>query len=163
MTSSKGLMVLESDDFKFVDVPGGDGKQPKTQMRLAIEGEYSLVLFYTNECDKCNRVKPELMKMVGNPRVQICVVNVYHKSSDDLIGKSLKTTTPLQYVPFVVFYVKGFPFKVYNEEGGDLAGFVFKSIEEASKTFDFSDAIPSYSIGKPVASKVCYLTYSKAY
>jgi hypothetical protein len=155
----KGLLILEEEDFNFVVDP----HKKSSQMRLAIEGEYSLVLFYTNECDKCSLVKTDIMRFIGNKlNVQICMVNVYDESCAGLIEKSLQTTTPLKYVPFVVFYIQGFPFKIFDCEHSSLVDFLTNTVTEADTVVD-TTKIPPYSIGKPNSSKVCYLTYKKAY
>jgi hypothetical protein len=95
------------------------------------------------------------------------MVNVYDADSTNLIQMSQKTSTPLQHVPFIVFYINGVPFKKYD--GGynhsDFQTFVKNVMMEASKVKDTSEIseIPPYTIGKPNSSKVCYLTYQKAY
>ncbi|ADO00386.1 hypothetical protein WIV_gp043 [Wiseana iridescent virus] len=161
VNSAKGLLILEEEDFELVE----SGKV--THLVHTVESRFSIVMFYTDECDQCKVIKPILLSFVGNPTIQICMVNVYDPDSTNLIQLSQKTTTPLQHVPFIVFYVDGVPFKKYD--GGynhqDFQTFIQKVYTEASKlkNTDEISEIPPYTIGKPNSAKVCYLTYQKAY
>jgi thioredoxin-like negative regulator of GroEL len=159
--SAKGLLILEEEDFELVDT----GKV--THLTHTIEGKFSIVMFYTDECDQCRIVKPILLSLVGNSTIQVCMVNVYDQDSTNIIQLSQKTTTPLQHVPFIVFYVNGIPFKRFDGSYtlSDFQTFVKNVMVEASKIKDTNEIgeIPPYTIGKPNSSKVCYLTYQKAY
>lgn len=161
VNSAKGLLILEEEDFELVE----SGKV--VHLVHTVECRFSIVMFYTNECDQCKIIKPILMSYVGNPTIQICMVNVYDPESTNLIQLSQKTSTPLQHVPFIVFYINGIPFKKYD--GGynhqDFQLFIKNVMIEASKVKDTSEIseIPPYTIGKPNSAKVCYLTYQKAY
>jgi thiol-disulfide isomerase/thioredoxin len=161
INSAKGLLILEEEDFELVDTGN------VTHLVHTIDNKFSIVLFYTDECEQCKFVKPILLAFVGNPTIQICMVNVYDPDSTNLIQMSQKTTTPLQHVPFIIFYINGIPFKKYD--GGynfkDFQKFVTDVMEEATKIKDTKEIseIPPYTIGKPNSSKVCYLTYQKAY
>lgn len=161
INSAKGLLILEEEDFELVE----SGKV--THLVHTVESKFSIVMFYTNECDQCRVIKPILLSFVGNPTIQICMVDVYDPDSTNLIQMSQKTTTPLQHVPFIVFYVNGVPYKRYD--GGynhsDFQSFIKNVMAEASKIKNTSEIseIPPYTIGKPNSAKVCYLTYQKAY
>ena len=161
MNSAKGLLILEEEDFELVET----GKA--THLTHTVDSKYSIVMFYTDECDQCKIIKPILLSFVGNPTIQICMVNVYDPDSVNLIQQSQKTTTPLQHVPFIVFYVNGIPFKKYDGPYvlSDFQTFIKNVMTEAAKLKDVSEIneIPPYTIGKPNSSKVCYLTYQKAY
>jgi thiol-disulfide isomerase/thioredoxin len=161
MNSAKGLLILEEEDFELVE----SGKV--THLIHTVGCKYSIVMFYTDECDQCKIIKPILLSFVGNPTIQICMVNVYDPDSVKLIEQSQKTTTPLQHVPFIVFYINGIPFKKYDGQYkfADFQGFIKNVMVEASKIKDTSEIneIPPYTIGKPNSAKVCYLTYQKAY
>jgi thiol-disulfide isomerase/thioredoxin len=161
MNSAKGLLILEEEDFELVE----SGKV--THLIHTVGCKYSIVMFYTDECDQCKIIKPILLGFVGNPTIQICMVNVYDADSVRLIEQSQKTTTPLQHVPFIVFYINGIPFKKYDGQYtfSDFQTFIKNVMTEASKIKDTSEIneIPPYTIGKPNSAKVCYLTYQKAY
>jgi thiol-disulfide isomerase/thioredoxin len=161
MNSAKGLLILEEEDFELVE----SGKV--THLIHTVGCKYSIVMFYTDECDQCKIIKPILLGFVGNPTIQICMVNVYDADSVKLIEQSQKTTTPLQHVPFIVFYINGIPFKKYDGQYtfSDFQTFIKNVMTEASKIKDTSEIneIPPYTIGKPNSAKVCYLTYQKAY
>jgi thiol-disulfide isomerase/thioredoxin len=159
--ASKGLLILEEEDFELVET------DKVIHLTHTVSSKFSIVMFYTDECDQCRVIKPILLSFVGNPLVQICMVNVYDPDSTNLIQISQKTTTPLKHVPFIVFYVNGIPFKrfdgAYNHS--DFQSFVKNVMAEASKLQDTSKIgeIPPYTTGKPNSSKVCYLPYQKAY
>jgi thiol-disulfide isomerase/thioredoxin len=161
MNSAKGLLILEEEDFELVE----SGKV--THLIHTVGCKYSIVMFYTDECDQCKIIKPILLGFVGNPTIQICMVNVYDADSVKLIEQSQKTTTLLQHVPFIVFYINGIPFKKYDGQYtfSDFQTFIKNVMTEASKIKDTSEIneIPPYTIGKPNSAKVCYLTYQKAY
>jgi thiol-disulfide isomerase/thioredoxin len=159
--AAKGLLILEEEDFELIDT----GKV--THLVHTVESKFSIVMFYTDECDQCKIIKPILLTFVGNPIIQICMVNVYDPDSTNLIQLSQKTTTPLQHVPFIVFYINGIPFKKYDGQynHSDFQNFIKNVMMEASKVKDPNEIseIPPYTIGKPNSAKVCYLTYQKAY
>lgn len=163
--AAKGLLILEEDDFELVKTSTKSGSV--THLVHSVECKYSIVMFYTDECPQCKVIKPVLLSLVGNPTIQICMVNVYDPDSTNLIQLSQKTTTPLQHVPFLIFYINGTPFKKYDGEYNlkDFQIFVKNVMAEATKVKDTSEIseIPPYTIGKPNSAKVCYLTYQKAY
>jgi thiol-disulfide isomerase/thioredoxin len=167
VNSAKGLLILEEEDFELVETSGDSRKGKVIHLVHTVESKYSIVMFYTNECDQCKIIKPVLLSFVGNPTIQICMVNVYDPDSTNLIQLSQKSSTPLQHVPLIIFYINGTPFKKYD--GGynisDFQTFVKNVMAEASKIKDTStiSEIPPYTFGKPNSSKVCYLTYQKAY
>lgn len=175
--SAKGLLILEEEDFELLEASlqprpqgrPGDRQQANKIIHMVhtVESKYSIVMFYTDQCDQCKIIKPILTSFVGNPTIQICMVNVYDPDSTNLIQLSQQTTTPLQHVPYIVFYINGIPFKTYD--GGynftDFQKFVKNVMMEASKIKDTSEIseIPPYTIGKPHSAKVCYLSFQKAY
>lgn len=177
INSAKGLLILEEEDFELLEsrAPLKDGQDNARQaqnnkiihMVHTVESKYSIVMFYTDQCDQCKIIKPILLSFVGNPTIQICMVNVYDPDSTNLIQLSQKTSTPLQHVPYIVFYINGIPFKTYD--GGynlrDFQKFVQNVMTEAFKVKDASEIseIPPYTIGRPNAAKVCYLSFQKAY
>lgn len=162
MTSAKGLLILDADDFQT------HGDRKITHLTHTVKCKHSIVMFYTNECNQCSIIKPILHRFIGNPDIQICMVDVYDPDSISLIQLSQKTTTPLKHVPFIVFYINGVPFRKYDGQYtlDEFRGFVKNSIEEASKIQDPSSQIkeiPPYTTGIPNSAKVCHLTYQKAY
>ncbi|AHL67585.1 thioredoxin [Chloriridovirus anopheles1] len=95
------------------------------------------------------------------------MVNVYDPDSVKLIEMSQKSSTPLQHVPFIIFYIDGVPFKKFdgNYTFADVQKFIKDVTLEAAKIKNTNEIshIPPYTIGKPNSAKVCYLTYQKAY
>lgn len=159
--SAKGLLILEEEDFELLDT----GKV--THLVHTVDSKFSIVMFYTDECDQCKVIKPILLSFMGHPTIQICMVNVYDPDSTNLIQLSQKTTTPLQHVPYIVFYIRGVPFKKFDGQYNlsDFRKFIENVMVEASKVHNTNEIgdIPPYTIGKPNSAKVCYLTYQKAY
>ena len=93
------------------------------------------------------------MQFLNRFPVQICMVNVYDPDSTNLIQLSQKTSTPLQHVPFIVFYVDGIQFKKFdgNYTFNNFDTFLKNVLTEATKIVDTSTItdIPPYTIGKP--------------
>ena len=161
MNSAKGLLILEEEDFELVKT------DKVTHLVHTLECKYSVILFYTDDCDQCRIVKPILQNFLGTPNIQICMVNVYDPDSTNLIQLSTKTTTPLQHVPYIIFYINGIPFKKFDGQYNftDFNNFIKNVMFEASKIKDTNEIgeIPPYTIGKPNSAKVCYLSFKNAY
>ena len=159
MNSSRGLLILEADDFEVSN----------NVLVHTLRSKYSVVMFYTDTCVQCAHIKPIILKLVGNTiGLQVCMVNVYDQDSKILIQMSQKTSTPLQHVPFIMFYLNGIPFKRFDGQYNvsEFSTFINNSMAEAIKIDEsetVSGQIPPYTIGKPNSPKVCYLTYQKAY
>lgn len=169
MTSSTGLLILEEDDFRLIpSSTNSQNKQPIHHMAHTVTTtRFSIVMFYTDDCRHCKTMKTHLREFVGYPTLQVCMVNVYAADSVSLMNLSQKSTTPLSYVPYLVFYVDGVPFRHFdgNYTLADLKSFVKNVITEAgvARNVEQATEIPPYTIGKPKTSKVCYLSYQKAY
>ncbi len=118
---------------------------------------------------KLSRIKTYVFKkLVGTiPNCQIGTVNV--SLQPELAELSQQTTTPIRYVPLIIFYINGTPFK---EFGGNYT-------EENCKTFVKEVSIKAYEIiGTPqqeegsishtvlerrCSKRVCYLNFDNAY
>lgn len=161
--NSKGLLILEGDDFKLLKT------DKNTHLTHNLNTKYSIVMFSTNDCNQCKIMRPILNKFIHyNNDIQLIVVDVYDDSSVKLIELSKQTTTPLQYVPLIYFYVNGIPYKKFDGQytSEDFSLFINNVLNEASKINNIKiddPEIPPYTIGIPNSSKVCYLTYSNAY
>ena len=83
---AKGLLILEEEDFELLEA----GKV--THLTHTLDCKYSIVMFYTDECDQCKIIKPIFLSFVGNSTIQICMVNVYDPDSANLIQISQKRT-----------------------------------------------------------------------
>lgn len=165
-SATKGLLILEQDDFELVE--GGTQTSKVIHMTHTVDTcRYSVVMFYTDTCRYCKTMKDHLCAFLGFQGIQICMVNVHAADSEALIQLSQKTTTPLTHVPYLVFYVDGVPFRKFEGDYvmDDLKKFMSDSLTEADKNTKPKEAtdIPPYTTGKPNKSKVCYLTYQKAY
>jgi hypothetical protein len=172
--ANRGLLILEEEDFELIEMQSPkstvsnstEARSPTIHLTHTLNCKYSVVMFYTDSCDQCKIIKPILLRFVGTPEMQICMVNVYSPDSANLIQLSQKTSTPLQHVPYIIFYINGVPFKNFDGQYTytDFKQFLINVMTEAKKlkTLDIHN-IPPYTIGKPNSAKVCYLTYQKAY
>jgi len=168
--ANRGLLILEEEDFELIEMQkpkNTSGGNPTIHLTHTLNCKYSVVMFYTDFCDQCKIIKPVLLRFVGTPEIQICMVNVYNQDSTNLIQLSQKTSTPLQHVPFIVFYIDGVPFKKFDGQYTytHFQQFLTNVMFEARKLKpnDTIHDIPPYTIGKPSSAKVCYLTYQNAY
>jgi thioredoxin-like negative regulator of GroEL len=153
--------MLETEDFDILTT------DKAKHLVHTFDSKFSITMFYTDECDQCNIIKPILLRYIGHPTIQICMVNVYDDDSVKLIEMSADTTTPLRHVPLIIFYVNGTPFKKFDGQytSQDFAKFVTDVLQEAASVQNIAELsdIPAYTIGKPNSAKVCYLTFQKAY
>lgn len=161
------LLFLTTDDFSLAR--GAN----TTNLCQCIPG-ISLILYYSKNCKFCERLIPIFKKLPGSiGGCQIAMVNIdLHRR---LVPLSQNTTTKLEYVPFIVLYVDGKPFMIYNgpHDVTELRQFVFDVASKLTNKQQFvkqtakpgqRDKIPVYTIGHPKKEiEVCYLEFSKAY
>ena len=60
LNSAKGLLILEEDDFDLVE--------SNNVVHLTLNNtnsKYSIVLFYTDDCDQCKIIKPIVMQFLN--------------------------------------------------------------------------------------------------
>ena len=148
------------------------------------------VLFTSSQCPFCNDIQPVFMQL--SKYIQGCtfaLMNV-EMQQQRIRHMSARTTSPINYVPFLVFYKDGRPVSQYvpDENKPQLNFIKMKEflLQQGKQAHAVSlssrpcanpttkakvqnnqsgTPIPEYSIGKPVCSKqrVCYLGYDKAY
>ena len=134
-------------------------------------------MFYSPRCQICVNLEPlfrRLPQFVSN--CKFCVLNI--NENQNVIAMSRQTIAPIEFVPYIVFYVNGRPFLQYDDESNidKLINFVQYAMKliESKKTFIEKGAkvesdIPAYSIAKPYFNftcddnNFCYLTHSEAY
>ncbi len=67
-------------------------------------------MFSGNNCTYCQELNLFLKKLVGTiPNCQIGTVNV--SLQPELAELSQQTTTPIRYVPLIIFYINGTPLR----------------------------------------------------
>jgi hypothetical protein len=163
-----GLLFLSSEDFTLNEKENGH------IMCLDNVLGFSLILFYSTECQFCQNLIPIFKKLPGT--IGGCNFGMINVSNNrECVMMSRETNSEIKVVPFIILYINGEPYMRY--QGGqtekEITNFIIdvsdklkneksfvESVEEPEKK---SNQIPAYSIGKPKTSKVCYLSYSKAY
>ena len=139
----------------------------KLNLCIKFQG-YSLLLFYSNNCQHSARLLPifkQLPETIGGCTVGL--VNIDNNRS--IIDDSKKTQTPISYVPLIILYVSngnnGIPFMRYDgpADKEQIKNFVIETANKLSKqrmhqkTSQKQQApetnIPKYTIGLPKNSK----------
>jgi thioredoxin-like negative regulator of GroEL len=164
------MLYLDKADF-IISKPPGENVQNKLILKNKITNSFSLIMFSGNDCDYCKELKPIFQKLVGTiSNCQIGTVNI--SLQPDLAKLSQQTTTPIRYVPLVLFYINGTPFKEFggNYTEANLRQFVN---EVSLKAFEImglqkngqpeDGEISKHSVGKAISKKVCYLNFDNAY
>ena len=137
----------------------------------------SLVMFYSPLCKICEDLLPKFKHL---PQIingcKFCILSI--NENQGIISLSRQTISPIEFVPYIIFYVNGRPFLQYDDDATleKLVGFLQYSMKlvETKKSFIDKGArvdseIPKYSIAKPYCefkcdqAGFCYLTYSDAY
>jgi hypothetical protein len=165
-----GLLFLSGEDFSI------NGGTKGSIMCHAIPG-FSLILFYSTQCDHCQTLIPIFKKLPGSiSGCQFGMINV--STNKTCVRMSKSTISPITYVPYIVLYVEGKPFMSYKgpHESGEIRRFVFEVAQKVQGNQKFSNekvkndpegrCIPQYTIGRPLYGpddKVCYLEFDTAY
>lgn len=155
------LLFLSTDDFMLSKGENGD------VLHHDIRG-FSLILFYSKQCVYCQQIIPVFKRL---PEIvtgcQFGMVNVSINKS--LIGMSMKSITPIKYVPLLILYINGRPYMLYKgpPEENDIRRFILE-VSNAVQESGFSQVtkergIPAYTIGTPLCGDgdVCYWEFSE--
>jgi hypothetical protein len=176
-----GLLYFSDKDFKLQESKDG------YLMCNNIKG-ISLILFYSTQCKYCAISLPVFKSLPGTLNgCQFGIVNI--SNSKEVVNMSRKSTSPLQYVPFIILYFDGKPIMSYDgaHDGNEIRKFIItisKDLQQ-KQTFmaklnasansnggigngggitGFSKKIPEYTTGHPLyGNKVCYLENEKCY
>ena len=165
-----GLLFLTSDDFNIQ-------KGQKGQVLCnSIQG-FSLILFYSTQCEYCQTLIPIFKQLPGNVGgCQFGMINVSHNKQAVMLSR--ETIAPIKEVPYIILYVNGKPYMRYKgpQEPTEIARFVVEVAKnvQANQSFPKEDTrikenskgIPDYTIGHPLKGpddKVCYLEFNTAY
>lgn len=148
-----GLYFLGTEDFSI--------KQTKEGNRMLcnnIQG-LSFIFFYSTQCIHCQRIIPQFKQLQQLlTGCQYGLVNV--STCRPLIQMASNTILPITYVPFIVLYINGFPYMVY-EGAPDVREMItfIKSISEklsqqnTMKQYSGKKEIPAYTTGIPLCGE----------
>ncbi len=153
-----------------------DGKKGK--LLCTTQKDLLFVFFYKGSgCDSCKTMMPafqQLSKYV--PEVKYAIVNVDEQK--DVIRQSLKTISPIKYVPYLIIFANSKPFLRYD--GGkdlkDMVDFLKDLLQRipknvlstlgSSASAKFESEVPvfagggiPYNVVCDKNSGVCYLTF----
>lgn len=167
-----GLLFLTADDFQLFRGTKG------SIMGTSIPG-FSLILFYSTQCEHCQTLIPIFKKLPGTVGgCQFGMINVSHNKS--CIMMSRQTIAPIEVVPYIILYVNGKPYMRYKgpQDAKEIARFIVEVSQKAQQNTkrsskidskikeDPKGGIPAYTIGKPLCGPdddVCYLEFNNAY
>lgn len=165
-----GLLFLSSEDFHVARGTKGN------ILCTGIAG-FSLILFYSTQCEHCRTLIPIFKQMPGTiGGCQFGMINV--SNNKKCVRMSRETIAPITYVPYVVLYVNGKPFMRYQgpHDPNEIRRFVIEVSQKIQTKQKFASenvkedarggGIPAYTIGHPLYGpddKVCYLDFDDAY
>lgn len=103
-----GLLFLTEKDFgKGITASG------KNVITLPTISGFSLVLFYSTQCENCKELIPIFKKLPGKiGGCQFGIINIIQNKK--VIHMCKNTVTPIKYVPFMLLFFKGKPYMKYN-------------------------------------------------
>ncbi len=169
-----GLLFLTTDDFNVIE----DDKGNKILINN-IPG-FSLVLFYSTQCEYCKILNPIMKKLPGT--ISGChfgIINV--GKNKDVIRMSQQSITPLTYVPYMILYYNKKPYMRYDGPNdlieiqtfvSEVANSIQRQVGEQSNENNYDESedafhIPDYCIARPtkggLKEKICYINFSDAY
>lgn len=161
------LLFLSSDDFTVNKGSNGN------ILCHSIPG-FSLILFYSTQCEYCQSLIPIFKKLPGTiGGCQFGMINV--STNKKCVQMSKETIAPITYVPYIALFIHGKPFMRYNgpHDGDQLRRFVIEVANKVQSKQKFSTenvkqdkkGIPEFTIGQPLCGqdKVCYLEFDNAY
>ena len=163
-----GLLFLSSDDF--IVAKGSKGNI----LCHSLKG-FSLILFYSTQCEHCQSLIPIFKELPGT--IGGCQFGMINVSANKMcVRMSRQTIAPIEYVPYIILYIDGKPFMRYNgpHDGGEIRRFIFEVANKVQSKQKFSGenvnkpekGIPEYTVGIPLCgpdNKVCYLNFDDAY
>lgn len=167
----QALLRLRADDFEL-----SQGQKGKILCN-GIKG-FALVMFYSPLCKVSEDLLPKFKHL---PQIingcKFCILNINENQS--IIALSRESIAPIEFVPYIIFYVGGRPFLQYDDDPTleKLVGFIqyVMKLVEGKKSFIDKGAkvesdIPKYSIARPYLDlqlkcdgDFCYLTQEQAY
>lgn len=163
-----GLLFLTSEDFTV-------SKGTKGNILCNTIPGFSLILFYSNQCQHSVKLLPIFKKLPGTiGGCQFGMLNVTNNKK--CVKMSKNTIVPIQYVPILILYINGRPFIKYSGVNGEneIRNFILEVANKINNKQKFTDdsnikenprGIPDYSIGFPLYGEdnVTYLEFDEAY
>lgn len=165
-----GLLFLTTADFNIQRGVKGH------IMCTNIQG-FSLILFYSTECQHCQSLIPIFKRLPGSVGgCQFGMINV--SQNKQCVIMSRNTIASINVVPYIVLYINGKPHMRYNgpyvsEEIGRFIVEVARKVQtpdtndkDENIKEDPRGGIPAYTIGIPLCGpddNVCYLEFNDAY
>jgi thioredoxin-like negative regulator of GroEL len=178
-----GLLFLGENDFKIIKGIKGP------ILCNSIEG-FSLILFYSTQCEHCKYLLPIFKKLPGTiGGCQFGLLQV-SGSNKNVIKMSNQTIAPIDYVPHLILYVNGKPFMRYQgpPDANEIKRFILEIAQKVNSKQQFtekkpvqqqkqqqnshhkqevkkSNGIPDYTIGHPLygTDNITYLNMDEAY
>jgi hypothetical protein len=165
-----GLLFLSSDDFNIQKGTKGN------IMCHSIPG-FSLILFYSTQCEHCQNLIPIFKSLPGTVGgCQFGMINV--STNKQCILMSRETIAPIKVVPYILLFINGRPYMRYQGpyDRNEIIKFIVEVSQKVQTKQQFSTekvkedpngGIPAYTIGIPLkggrVEKVCYLDFDNAY
>lgn len=168
-----GLLFLTADDFQLVKGVKGN------IMCTSIQG-FSLILFYSVQCEHCQSLIPIFKTLPGTVGgCQFGMINVSNNKQCVLMSR--ESVAPIKVVPYIILYINGRPYMRYQgpHDPREISRFIVEVSQQVSankqQTFAKEEnknvkpckkgGIPAYTIGKPLIGQddVCYLDFTGAY
>lgn len=140
---------------------------------------FSFVIFTSKRCVICKDILPIFIRLSNHITGCTFVEMDVDQNQQKIRSIAAKTSTPIDFVPYILFYVNGRPTARYiPEEQSPHINFDkmkqfllmqsqkdYQQVVKNNHQQPSEKSIPDYSIGKPICSKngVCYHTYNSAY
>ena len=127
-----GILYLNADDFI---VKKGE-KGELLCLNYEVQG-LSLVLFYSNECQHCNKLLVKYKQLPYNINgCQFTMININKMDNRKVVQLSNKTIVPITYVPDIILYVDGIPYMRYDgsHDIENIKNFIIEIYRELQKT-----------------------------
>lgn len=140
----RGIYFLSKNNFHVKE--SVDGKL------LALDNDMkgiNLVLFYSNECEHCNKVISEFKKLPEHIfGCNFSMINV--NQNTEIVKLSKETISPLSYVPELILFIDNIPYMKYEGEVTiqDLQKFIKDTSANLEKNSFLSDPTPTTAVEK---------------
>jgi thiol-disulfide isomerase/thioredoxin len=127
-----GILYLNADDFVVKKAEKGN------LLCLNYDNQgLSLVLFYSNECQHCNKLMIKYKQLPFNINgCQFTMINVNRPDNRKVVQMSNHTIVPITYVPDIILYVDGVPYMRYDgpHEIQSIKSFIVEIYQQLQKT-----------------------------
>lgn len=142
-----GILYLNVDDFVIRKGEKGN----LLCLNYDVRG-LSLVLFYSNECQHCNRLLVQYKQLPYNINgCQFTMINVNRVENRRVVSMSNQTIVPITYVPDIILYVDGIPYMRYdgNHDIQSIKTFILEIYQQLQKTASMNPFMDTRGGGQP--------------